>query len=76
MIGLIATFRAGDDAKDAEGDGRAEIVERTAVDTQPTTPEEAALQMEVLGPDSFCSPAVRQPGPSGLSMQRRTSLAD
>ena len=40
-----------DDAKGAEGDGRATIVMRTAVDTKPMTPEEAALQMELLGHD-------------------------
>ena len=42
-----------DDAEDAEGDGRANIVKTTAFDMKPMTPEEAALQMELLGHDFF-----------------------
>jgi hypothetical protein len=36
---------------------------RTAVDTKPMTPEEAALQMELLGHDFPFLPTRRLPGP-------------
>jgi putative sigma-54 modulation protein len=39
--------------KGAEVDGRAKIVMRTAVDISPTTPEEAALQLELVGHQAF-----------------------
>jgi putative sigma-54 modulation protein len=42
-----------DDAEDAEGDGQAKIVKTKAFDIKPMTPEEAALQMRLLGHDFF-----------------------
>jgi putative sigma-54 modulation protein len=42
-----------DDPEDAEGDGQAKIVKTKAFDIKPMTPEEAALQMELLGHDFF-----------------------
>jgi putative sigma-54 modulation protein len=42
-----------DDAEEAEGDGQAKIVKTKAFDIKPMTPEEAVLQMELLGHGFF-----------------------
>jgi putative sigma-54 modulation protein len=51
----FGTDRVTDDEDDAEngGDGRATIVKTKAFHIKPMTPEEAALEMELLGHDFF-----------------------